>query len=194
MQNEAKSNKQKKGHSSRPSKLRRALYVEIDRKTYEETGELIPLTGEVIDTPVLTEKVPRGDFEIVYTNRLFSISDELGNKAVKVFNWMLKHKDGLNYINYTQEEIAKATETSRMTVSNVIKVMIEKECLLRKRGGRYLFNPSFMVKGNQNREAYIMTEFLSIKDEKSVQEPERQNNELKTKIKVINYEKQTANS
>ena len=74
--------------AKRPPAIQDKMYVEIDRIAYEKYGVFEP-KGTPILAPTITTKVPRGKFEVVYTSVLFDILKELGNKKIKVFEWML---------------------------------------------------------------------------------------------------------
>lgn len=138
------------------------VYVEIDRVAYEQHGVFEPI-GTPIYAPTVTTKVPRGQFEVTYAGVLFDIMRELGNRKIRVFAWLLDHKDGNNQLNVTQREIADKTDTSLPTVNDTIKTLVNAGILKRK-GTVYMFSPGLMIKGSQLREAYLMRKFEEIPD------------------------------
>lgn len=143
--------------ANRPPAVQERAYVEIDLKTLNETGEIV-IKGAPIIAPTITEKVPRGKFEVVYTAELFSILKELGNKKIEVLSYLLDNKDGNNSLNMTNTEIAEKVGCSRPTVIDAINVL-KNAGLLRKKNSVITLSPRLMVKGNQIREAYLMRKF-----------------------------------
>ena len=158
--------------AKRPPAIQDKMYVEIDRIAYEKYGVFEP-KGTPILAPTITTKVPRGKFEVVYTSVLFDILKELGNKKIKVFEWMLDKKDSNNQLNYSQREIAEETGASLPTVNETIKTLMEAE-LLKRKGTVYMFSPGLMIKGSQLREAYLMRKFEEIPDTKPMQIADKQ--------------------
>ena len=69
--------------SKRPKPIDNKVYVEINAKILEETGEYVPVSDPIY-APTITSKVPRGKFEIVYTAHLFNILAKLGNRKIQV--------------------------------------------------------------------------------------------------------------
>jgi len=143
--------------SNRPPALKTKAYVEVDIDLLRSTGE-IRITGEPIIAPTITEKVPRGKFEIVYMAELLDLMQKLGNKKIKVLQYLLEKKDGYNQINATNVRIAKETNVSRQTVVDTLKIL--KDANLARRDGTVLMlSPNLAVKGNVSREAYLMRRY-----------------------------------
>lgn len=143
--------------SKRPPAVQRKGYIEIDLDHLYKTGE-IQCIGDPIVAPMITTKVPRGKFEIVYTAELFGILGKLGNKKIQVLSYLLDNKDGQNCINMTNTEIAQNIGVARKTVIETMKVL-ESANLLRRKGTVIMLSANFMMKGNQLREAYLMQKF-----------------------------------
>ena len=149
--------------SKRPPAIQRKGYIEIDLQHFYETGEIITI-GEPIIAPEITPKIPRGNFEIVYTAELFGILEKLGNKKIQVLSYLLDHKDGQNSLNVTNTELAKDIGVARKTVVETMKVL-ENADLLRRKGSVIMFSANFMVKGSRLREAYLMHKFEEMSKE-----------------------------
>ena len=132
-------------------------YIELDLKLLQETGE-IRMIGQPIIAPTITEKVPRGKFEITYTAELFNIMKTLGNKKIEVLSYILDHKDGSNALNMTNAELSAATGISRPTVISTMKIL-QDAGLIGRKGSVIMVSPKLMVKGNQLREAWLMRRF-----------------------------------
>lgn len=143
--------------AKRPPAIKRKAYVEIDLNLLNSTGE-IKIIGAPIEVPVITTKVPRGNFEIVYCAELLDVMRKMGNKKIELFAYLLDHKDGNNCINTSVRQLAKKTNISYLTVQGTLAILKDAG-LLTQKGSVYMFSPSLMVKGNQVREAYLMRKF-----------------------------------
>ncbi len=149
--------KKKKDTSKRPPAIKKEYYIAIDEEAWTKHHELIPV-GDPIEMPVITKRVPSGDFEIVYMSNLFLVLKELGNQKIKVLEFILKNKDSSNMLNMTNKEIAEKVGCSRPTVIDTIKVLQNNKLITRK-GTVYMLYPSFFVKGNRRKEAYLLQKF-----------------------------------
>ena len=151
--------------AKRPPALQRRAYVEIDLDALESTGE-VKIVGSPIIAPTITERVPRGKFEITYTAELFDIMKSLGNKKIEVLSYMLDHKDGNNSLNMTNTQLAQAVGTSRPTVIETMKTLADAGLVGRK-GSVIMISPKLMIKGNQLREAWLMRKYEEITEEQA---------------------------
>lgn len=156
--------------AKRPPAIERKMYIEIDREVYRQTGA-IELIGTPIDAPTITEQVPRGQFEVVYTAELFNLLKDMGNTKIKILAWMLDHKDGNNSLNVTMREISDTLHVSTKTVNATIKLMREAG-LLKRKGTVYMISPGLMIKGSQLREAWLMRRFQEMPEGTIPQKPE----------------------
>jgi len=151
--------------AKRPPACQEKAYVEIDLELLKSTGEIRIISDPII-APTLTQKVPRGKFEITYTAELFNILKELGNKKIEILSYMLDHKDGNNSLNMTNTELAQVTKSSRPTVIETMNILKEAN-LVHRKGTVIMINPNLMVKGNQLREAWLMRKYEEITDEQA---------------------------
>ncbi len=146
--------------SKRAPAIKEKAYVEIDLALLRQTGE-IKITGAPIIAPEVTQKVPRGSFEITYCAELFDIMKELGNRKIQVLAYLLDHKDGNNCLNRTNSQLAEAIGVSRPTVIETIKTLSEAG-LARRENSVLMISPGLMVKGSQVREAWLMRKYVSM--------------------------------
>lgn len=144
--------------ANRPPAIERKAYIEIDLKHLRETGEVITV-GDPFLAPTITSKVPRGKFEITYTGELFGILQKLGNKKIEVFSYILAKKDGNNCVNATNTQLAEQTGISRKTVIETMKILSDSG-LIERNNSVIMISPQLMVKGNQQREAYLMRKYV----------------------------------
>lgn len=143
--------------------LQNKCYVEIDENLLHETGE-IKIIGEPIHAPEQNTTVPRGAFEIAYLASICDILDQLGNKKIKVLQYILKHKDSSNCLNMTNSQLADAVGCSRPVVIDTIKMLTDAGVLTRK-NTVIMLSPRFIVKGDAQREGYLMRKFTEAKSE-----------------------------
>ena len=101
--------------SKRPPAVQEKAYIEIDLNALRSTGDIV-LVGDPIIAPMITTRVPKGNFEIVYTADLFEIVEKLGNQKMQVLKYLLENKDGFNQVNATNTELAEKVGCSRPTV------------------------------------------------------------------------------
>lgn len=158
--------------ANRPPAVTKKVYIELDEQ-YLREGKLVPIGAPII-APTVTSSVPRGKFEIVYTAELFGILERLGNKKIEVLSYLLENKDSNNCLNMTNVEIAENINVSRKTVVETIKILQDAN-LVRKKHSLLMFSPNLMVKGNQQREAYLMRKYVEIGNNMEALDPPTQN-------------------
>lgn len=137
-------------------------YVEID-ECFLDTGE-IKLIGEPINVAQQEQKIPRGGFEIAYMSALFDLFDRLGGKKYTVLRYILDNRDGMNCLNMTNTELAEKAGVGRNTVVDTIKILSEAGVVTRK-GTVLRLSPRLFVKGNAQKEAYIMRKFTEEREQ-----------------------------
>ena len=144
-------------YPGKPQDLTNDWYVKIDEKKYQNYGA-IEFLGDPFNAKEEIEKIPRKDFEIVYPRVLSKILLDLGNRKIRVFDYLLRHKDGKNCINMLQQEIAEEANVSLHTVNSTITYLRKAEFLTRSSSG-YRLSPKLIVKGAAPKEAYIEKQF-----------------------------------
>lgn len=149
--------------AKRPPACQKKAYVEIDLEMLEATGEIRIISSPII-APTITERVPRGKFEITYTAELFDIMKSLGNKKIEVLSYILDNKDGNNCLNMTNLQLSKAIGVARQTVIDTMKILTDAG-LVQRQNSVIMISPRLMVKGNQLREAWLMRKYEEIRDE-----------------------------
>lgn len=144
-------------YPGKPQDLSNDCYVKIDGKKYQNYGAIEPL-DEPFNAKEEIARVPREHFEIVYPKALSKILLDLGNQKIRVFDYLLRHKDGKNCINMSQRKLAEEIQVSLQTVSSTITYLRNAEVLTRS-GNGYRISPKLMVKGAKQKEAYIEKKF-----------------------------------
>lgn len=143
-------------------KVDHKCYIEID-PIFLETGEIIHI-GDPIEVAEQEQKTPRGGFEIAYMAALLEIFDKLGGKKYTVLQYILKNKDAMNCLNMSNCELAKKCGVGRNTVVDTMKILTEAGVVVRK-GTVIRLSARVFVKGDAQREAYIMRKFIEEQEE-----------------------------
>ena len=149
--------------SRRPPAVQEKAYIEIDLRELRENGNVV-IIGSPIIAPMITTRVPKGNFEIVYTADLFEIVEKLGNQKMQVLKYLLENKDGYNQVNASNTELAKAVGCSRPTVIETLKIMSDAG-LVQRKNSVIMISPNLMIKGNRMREAYLMRKYEEISEQ-----------------------------
>ena len=149
--------------SKRPPAVQEKAYIEIDLRELRENGNVVIIGDQIIAT-MITTRVPKGNFEIVYTADLFEIVEKLGNQKMQVLKYLLENKDGYNQVNASNTELAKAVGCSRPTVIDTLKIMSDAG-LVQRKNSVIMISPNLMIKGNRMREAYLMRKYEEISEQ-----------------------------
>lgn len=147
-----------------------AVYVKIEKKALEETGEI-----KIISEPLTVEEIigtvgmaPKGGFEITRLNLLFEVIDIIkGKGSGEVIKYLFKSKSVNNIIYGSISSIAKKTGVSRKTVGEILLRLKEKE-VIKIRGRTIMLNPSLLHKGDARREGYLFKKFSEIKEDVNI--------------------------
>ena len=146
-------------------KVESKWYVEID-SCFQQTGE-VKIVGQPISVAEQEQVTPRGGFEIAYMSALFDIFDKLGGKKYLVLQYILKHKDGMNTLNITNSELAKKVGCARQVVVDTMKILTDAGVLVRK-GTVIRLSSKVFVKGDVQKEAYIMRKFVEEQEQTQI--------------------------
>ena len=121
-------------------------------------------TGEEIKAQTIVKRLDRNGFEITYLAYLFELFDILGNKKMKVFSYILKHKNADNQLIITTRELAEKAGVALSTAHETIKILQEKG-LIRCRTGSLMVIPKIAHRGSKNREENLMIKFREFQPE-----------------------------
>lgn len=129
----------------------------------DDNGELYPLEATVIDEEY--DETKDINFDKIWLNEVLTALEEVGNKKIKVANYILTHRDrSTNYLIQTQREIAKECGVSLQTVSSTIKAL-ERANLLCCKSGIYQVNPERIAYGGHNKRMAILRIYRANKKE-----------------------------
>lgn len=122
-----------------------------------------PVDDEVKKVDVIIKEIPRTGFAITYLSSIIQMIDAIGNKKMKVVKYILEHMDSNNKLTETMSEISQNCGVSRMTVSDTLK-MLETVGVIARKVGTVMLSPKLVHKGNAQRERYLMTKFVEMKN------------------------------
>ena len=157
--------KKKPTHSTR--------LVEIGEEEWMNTE-----TGEIETMPKLG--IVQGDinFEKTWIWHLCDAYGLIGNKSIKVLNYLFENRNQENLIIATQRLLADKLELSLSTVTRSLKVLKKKDIISMPQQGVYRINPNVMWKGNHNTRMRVLYEY---RDEKKAEKQEPPTKEQRKK-------------
>lgn len=97
-------------------------------------------TGKVFEVPVINHtKKNNVDFEMVFYGHFLDILNDLGNKKIKILQYIIKNKSkSENVFIGTVREIASALDSSLKTVNDTLILLEDKGAIKRKTGVIYI--------------------------------------------------------
>jgi len=121
----------------------------------KETGEEVTL--DMIYKPL--DSLDRKGWRRVILSDLLTIIDEIGNKKIKVLEFLIDNMNGSNEIDLTQREVAKATGISLQTISSTFKALTEAN-LIKKHKRKYVLNTRIVsAYGNKKKNQLLCIDY-----------------------------------
>lgn len=115
------------------------------------------------------------NFEKIWLVVILQMLGLIGNAKVKVAMWLLKNRNGDNYVFANLRKIANECGASFDTVQRTLKVLKDNKLLAQfNKGGVYQINPDMIFKGGSNKRMNLILKFKS-------QIAEMQKNDLEIK-------------
>jgi len=127
-------------------------------------------TGEVEDFQVISIEERDAHFTKIWLGHLMQALGELGNAKIKVLKYLLEKRDyATNMITKTYEEIAQEVGVSRVTVINTMKILIDADIVIRKKGTRgvLFLNPAVVFQGTHKRRMKILYDYREMSKPRS---------------------------
>ena len=123
----------------------------------EDTGEKV----SVVEAVSQTQDV---NWHKLWITHLISALDIVGNKKMKVVNYILDNLDwNSNVLIKTQQEIAKEAGIGFNTVNTTIKMLVDKK-FLKVKTGVIMLNPDIIAYGSHNKRAHLLITFEEFGD------------------------------
>ena len=120
-------------------------------------------TGEIIETVVIEKNVEQDfNFHKVWIIDIMNIIGEMGNKKIKIIEYILDHMNKDNIVYFTYSKLEKEVGVSRPVIVNTIKGLIEKNFMKRIQTGVYQINPNLVVKGSTGKRINLLIQYKNI--------------------------------
>ena len=133
--------------------------VRIGRERYINEA-----TGEVQEFDVIEQTEKDFNFDKLWLGHILNSLDIIGNKKIKVLNWLLSNKNSQNQIIGTQRAIAEKTDVSTPVVTETIGMLIQSNLLKKVQGGVYMLNPDILFKGGNRQRLNILMKYKQINE------------------------------
>lgn len=116
-------------------------------------------TGEIKEMNVINVEERDANFHKLWLGHIIQSLDLIGNKKIKVLNFIMNNLNSENYFLMTQQEMEKALGISRKTISDTMKALQESDFLTLVRSGTYRINPDVLFKGGKNNRLSVLIEY-----------------------------------
>lgn len=142
----------------------KAKIKQLDNGNYlNERGEEIRASEYVNVLVPKKQKWTRGEYVMGLQNSFLEIAKYgLGGEELNVLLLLIAKTDFENYVNITQEELAKELGIKRPNVARALKILVQKEIIKKMKKGTsnfYLFNPEIIYKGQSKNYGNVVDLF-----------------------------------
>jgi len=128
-------------------------------------------TGEVEEHQVIQMTNTDFNFEKIWLMHVLESLELIGNKKIKVLNYLLENKDSKNLVIATQRAIAEELEISKTTVSETIIALQESNFITQTQRGVYRINPDKLFKGSKNSRMNVLLKYEKEKNKNRENQP-----------------------
>lgn len=118
-----------------------------------------PATGEIQDVQVINHEDRDFNFNKVWLGHIVHALDLIGNKKIKVLNYLFENKNYENIVIATMDQMAQKTSTSKKTVYEVIKILRENDIMTKINNAVYRLNPDVVFKGGMKHRMNILIQY-----------------------------------
>ncbi len=121
-------------------------------------------TGSIETFNVIEQRETDFNFEKLWLGHLLESLDIIGNKKIKVMNWLLKHRDSENKVIATQRKIASSAGVSLTVVNQTIHAMVEVQALKQVQSGVLMLNPNLLFKGGASKRMNVLLKYNQVEE------------------------------
>jgi predicted transcriptional regulator len=122
-------------------------------------------TGEIVNMNVIEMQNTDFNFEKIWIAHILDSLELIGNKKIKVVNYLLKEKNSKNLVITTQRNMAEKLEISKTTVSKTIIALQESDFISQVQNGVYRVNPNVIFKGSKSNRMKVLLDYQKEADE-----------------------------
>lgn len=116
-------------------------------------------TGESKTMNVISCENQDFNFHKVWLGHIIQCLDLIGNKKVKVINFVLENLNYENKLCMSSSKISKETEICLKTVKTTMKILTDNQIIHRIQNGVYRVNPNMIFKGQHKQRMNILIEY-----------------------------------
>ena len=114
------------------------------------------------------------NFEKLWLGHLLESLDIIGNKKIRVMNWLLANRDSENKIIATQRRIAAESGVSLPTVNHTIDAMIQVQAIKQLQRGVLQLNPNLLFKGGHSKQMNVLFKYNQVVELEETEEDQQQ--------------------
>ena len=119
-------------------------------------------TGQVENFNVITAKDVDFNFQKIWLGHLLDTLDVIGNKKIKVMNYLLSIKTYDNIIIGTQRAIAKGSGVSLQVVNETINALVDANALRKVQQGVLMLNPDIIFQGSNSKRMNVLLRYENV--------------------------------
>lgn len=132
----------------------------IGTKTYIDRD-----TGELNEMQVVSIEERDANFHKIWLGHIVQALDLIGNKKIKVVNYIMENLNSDNMFLKTQREVAEDLKISLPTVSSTFRALQESDFMKQPRNGIYQINPNVIFKGGKEKRLNILLQYQALDKE-----------------------------
>ena len=123
----------------------------IGTKTYIDRD-----TGELNEMQVISIEERDANFHKIWLGHIIQSLDLIGNKKIKVLNYLMENLNSENMFLEGQREVAESLNISIQTVSRTFRALQESDFMRQPKNGIYQINPDIIFKGGKEKRLNVL--------------------------------------
>jgi hypothetical protein len=126
----------------------------IGTKTYIDRD-----TGELNEMQVISIEERDANFHKIWLGHIVQSLDLIGNKKIKVLNYLMENLNSENMFLEGQREVAESLNISIQTVSRTFRALQESDFMRQPKNGIYQINPNIIFKGGKEKRLNVLLQY-----------------------------------
>lgn len=122
-------------------------------------------TGEIEDFQVISMEDRDFNFDKIWFAHIVEALDMIGNKKMKVLQYIIENKTRDNLFIMTQRKMSEELDISIKTVSVTMKALQDADFIHQIQSGTYRINPDKVFKGSHNARMNVLLQYCKEKGE-----------------------------
>ncbi|HDR7214965.1 replication/maintenance protein RepL [Heyndrickxia sporothermodurans] len=119
-------------------------------------------TGEIVEMNVTEIEERDANFHKIWLGHVMESLDIIGNKKVKILQFIINNMNKENQFLYTYSMIEKETNISRATIAETMTSLQSADFLKKVKNGHYEINPDVIFKGGKNARMDILIRYKNL--------------------------------